>query len=276
MAVYGRTLISEYFARVGLVGELTPNLESLQRLVFAHVTTIPFENLDVLLDRTILVDEASVFEKLVRKRRGGYCYEHNRLMVTVLKELGFHARSLAGRVVWNKPKEQRSGRLHLFTAVTLDGEDYLVDVGVGNPTPTAPFKISAELQTTPHDQRRVVPDPEGRAGVFMHQVWWDSAWKDIYEFALDDCYMIDCEVGNFYVHKHPASWFRAKLMCTRARPDGTRIALVDTELTERRADSIIRTRTLTSGSELLAVLQSEFGLSFPEGTSFAATGAPVP
>ena len=93
--------LTAYFERIGYRGNADPTLDVLQDLVTAHTRTIPFENLDPLLGRPIddLSPEA-LADKLVRRRRGGLCYEHNGLFGYVLAELGFGVRRCAGRVVW--------------------------------------------------------------------------------------------------------------------------------------------------------------------------------
>src|ERR1700758_5278811 len=96
--------LNEYFDRIGYRGPAEPNLDALQGLVTAHTRTIPFENLDPLLG--IPVDDLSpeaLVDKLVHRRRGGYCYEQNGLMGYVLAEIGFRVRRLAARVVWMLP-----------------------------------------------------------------------------------------------------------------------------------------------------------------------------
>src|SRR5471030_1316332 len=87
-----------YFARVGFVGEARADLASLRALHEAHVTHIPFENLDIHLGRGIRLDLESVQAKLVRGRRGGYCFEHNALFAAALEEIGFPVTRLSARV----------------------------------------------------------------------------------------------------------------------------------------------------------------------------------
>ena len=96
--------LTGYFARIGYDGAADPTFDVLQDLVTAHTHAIAFENLDPLLG--VPVDDLSpeaLFDKLVHRRRGGYCYEHNGLMGYVLQELGFGVRRFAARVVWTTP-----------------------------------------------------------------------------------------------------------------------------------------------------------------------------
>src|SRR3954447_9347452 len=93
--------LTGYFNRVNYGGPAEPTFEVLQDLVTAHTRTIPFENLDPLMGVPVYdLSPGSLTDKLVRRRRGGYCYEQNGLMGYVLAEIGFRVRRFAGRVIW--------------------------------------------------------------------------------------------------------------------------------------------------------------------------------
>ena len=68
-----------YLDRIGLTRPITVNIEGLCQLQYAHLMRVPFENLDIHLGRPIRLDLASFFEKIVIRRRGGFCYELNGL-----------------------------------------------------------------------------------------------------------------------------------------------------------------------------------------------------
>jgi arylamine N-acetyltransferase len=89
-----------YFARIGYRGSRAPELATLNAIVRAHVQSIPFENVDVLLGKPIELAPEAIVAKLVASRRGGYCFEHNTLLLHVLLALGFDARPLSARVRW--------------------------------------------------------------------------------------------------------------------------------------------------------------------------------
>ena len=90
--------VAAYFARIGYQGSLAPTLETLRALHFAHVSTIPFENLDIVLGKTISLDLGHLQAKLVTAKRGGYCFEQNALFAAALESLGFEVVRLAARV----------------------------------------------------------------------------------------------------------------------------------------------------------------------------------
>lgn len=121
--------IHEYFERVRYRGSGAPTLETLNALHRAHVFNIPYENLDIHLGRTLHLDSAHIFQKLVRARRGGWCYEMNGVFAWALRELGFRVKLLAGTVV--REGVERMHGDHLVLLVELD-QPYVADVGFGD------------------------------------------------------------------------------------------------------------------------------------------------
>ena len=128
------TDIDAYFARIGYDGPTTPTLETLTALVTAHGTHIPFENLDPLMGIPVFdLSARALFDKMVYRRRGGYCYEQNGLLRNVLCDLGFDVDALAGRVVWMNPDGlggAPTALTHQVLSVRVPGveQPYLVDV----------------------------------------------------------------------------------------------------------------------------------------------------
>src|SRR5258705_1223674 len=138
--------LAGYFDRIGHGGPAEPTVETVQALVAAHNRSIPFENLDPLLGIPVAdLSAAALFDKLVHRRRGGYCYEHNGLMGYVLEELGFGVERFAGRVVWMNPGGALPAQTHQVLSVTVPGVDgqLLVDVGFGGQALTAPIRPEA-------------------------------------------------------------------------------------------------------------------------------------
>lgn len=261
--------LDAYLARIGYSGSRAPTLDTLHALTKAHATSIPFENLDVLLGHPIELEMDSVFDKLVTRRRGGYCFEQNTLFLSVLESLGFAAEPLSARVRLNRPRDFLPPRTHVFLRVTVAGEPWLTDVGVGAASLTSAIRFVAdEPQVTPHDTRRLVRE----GAVWMHQVRWGDTWQDVYDYTGEGMPPIDREVANWFTSAHPRSHFRGRVMVARALPDGGRISVQDRELTIR--DPGGRTshqRQLASNDELLEVLRDRFALELPVGTRLLLT-----
>ena len=273
------TDLDAYFARIGDDGPRTANLETLRRIVEAHVRSIPFENLDILLGRPISVQPQDIERKLVHSGRGGYCFEQNTLMQHVLIALGFSVRPLSARVRFQKPRSFVPPRTHLFSRVELEGETWLVDVGVGGLSPTAPLRLVLDApQATPHETRRISAAGdwsgfEQRApdALLYHQVLLGEVWEDVCEFTLEEMHPIDRELGNWFTSTHPASHFRDVLTVARSTDEG-RVTLLNRELKHRGPNGALESHTLRTPKDLLDALRGEFGLDFAAGTRFDCPG----
>jgi N-hydroxyarylamine O-acetyltransferase len=260
--------LDAYFARIGYAGPRNPSLEVLNAIVEAHIQSIPFENLDVLLRREIRLEPAALFQKLILDRRGGYCFEQNGLLLEILRTMGFQISPLSARVRWQRPRDFTPPRTHVFLRAAVNGENWLVDVGVGGLSPTSAIRLeeSGRVQTTPHEPRRIVRE-DGR---LFHQVLLGDQWCDLYEFTLEEMPLIDRELGNWYTSAHPLSHFRDRLIVARAAPQGVRLTMQDDEFSIRGRDGHADTRKLNSPEELLEVLATHFGLHFPAATRFGS------
>ncbi|WP_428339466.1 arylamine N-acetyltransferase family protein [Mycobacterium sp.] len=213
--------LTRYFARIGYEGAADPTLDVLQDVVSAHTQAIPFENLDPLLG--VPVDDLSpeaLFDKLVHRRRGGYCYEHHGLMGYVLQELGFGVRRFAARVVWTAPPSSPvPAQTHTLLGVAPPGAPqlFLIDVGFGGQTPTSPLRLeTGSAQQTTHGPYRL----ESRGDILVLQAEIRGGWQSLYEFATKTAPPIDLQVGSWYVSTHPSSHFVTNLMASLVNADG--------------------------------------------------------
>ena len=251
-----------YLARIDYGGSRQPSLETLTALHAAHVTAVPFENLDILLGRTISLDLAALQAKIVAGRRGGYCFEQNTLFQAVLERLGFRVASLAARVRMGSSGVRP--RTHMLLRVELEEGACLADVGFGgdglmHPLPFAP---GAEVWTAGVGHRLKREDD-----LWVLTANVNGDWVDLYAFTLEPQYPPDYEMANHYTSTWPASKFVQTLTAQRVRADG-RAILRNRDLAVREGGSV-RKEVVRDPGHLLEVLDREFGLSFPAGTRFA-------
>jgi N-hydroxyarylamine O-acetyltransferase len=122
--------VASYLARIGFDGVARPDLATLRALHRAHVHTVPFENIDVQLRRPVTLDTHAIYDKLVNRRRGGWCYELNGLMGWALEQIGFEVTRVAAAVMRATSGDEALGG-HLCLLVRLD-RLYFVDVGFGS------------------------------------------------------------------------------------------------------------------------------------------------
>lgn len=245
-----------YFARIGYKGPATPTLETLRALHALHPATIPFENVDVLLDRGVSLDPDAVWTKLITAKRGGYCYEQNGLLKRVLTAMGYEVEGLIARVRWQAPPgAPERPRSHMALRVTLGGEPWLVDVGFGGCVLTQPLRLqTGVIQATPHGAFRL--SDENRE--YLLEAELEGRWAPLYVLSPHAQNDVDYEMANWWTSTHPTSRFRQHLSAARTTPKA-RFALLDNRLTVRHADGRIERHELRVG-ELREALQVVFKL----------------
>jgi len=255
----GRDDVSAYFDRIGYAGPREPSLAALRGIVAGHATSIPFENIDVLLGRGARLDAAALADKLVTRRRGGYCFEHNTLLLNALTAVGFAVEGLAARVVWGRPEGDPGPRTHMLLRVTLPEGVYLADVGFGGLTLTAPIRFTPDIeQQTPHEPHRLMP----RGDALELQARLDDEWVPLYRAGPEAQLPVDYEVGNWFTATFPGGLFTSNLLC--ARPDtDCRYALLNDRFTIRRRGEPAERRVLQSAAELGEVLAGDFHVPTP-------------
>ena len=254
--------LDAYFERIGYAGARTPTLETLRAIHLRHAQAIPFENLNPLLRWPVRLDAASLEQKLVRDRRGGYCFEQNLLLSHVLRALGFSVTGLAARVLWNVPDGVVTPRGHMLLLIDLDDDAYVVDVGFGGLTLTGPLRLEPDVeQATPHEPFRL-----RRAGdTFVMQALVNAEWKALYRFDLQEQLLPDYEVTNWYLSNHPHSHFVTGLVV--ARPDrDRRYVLRNREFAVHHLNGSTERRVLRTASELRATLEEVFRLTLPDAS----------
>jgi N-hydroxyarylamine O-acetyltransferase len=261
--------LNAYLARIGYDGAVEPSLQTLNGIVQAHVQSIPFENLDVLQGRPIELAPDALERKLVRARRGGYCFEQNGLLLLALEAMGFDVKPLSARVRYGRPAGAVPPRTHLFLRVEINGTSWLADVGVGGFSMTSAIRLDhLDEQATPHEPRRVIHEGSLR----LHQVRFGRDWHDLYEFTLEEMPLIDRELANWYTSAHPLSDFRNRLVVALALPGGRRKTLLNREFSERSRDGTSDGRIIGSPEELRIVLADDFGLHLEPGATLTCPG----
>ena len=250
--------IAAYVARIGYRGPLTHSLETLVGLHRAQAFTIPFENLDVHLNRPIGLDAASLEQKLVRTRRGGYCYELNGLFRLVLQQLGFSVTCLVGRnLIAGHPLRPRA---HQVLQVDVAGQPWLADLGFGINGLIEPIPLLAGPEHQQFfDRYRLQAAPQHN---FHLQLLMQGAWQSLYTFTLDEAQPSDYQMMNFFYSQSPDSPFRRQRISTLAAPE-FRASLVDRELKIRRSDGSITVTALESAEVIEQVLATYFGIRLP-------------
>jgi N-hydroxyarylamine O-acetyltransferase len=250
---------SAYLARIGVPLPLPPSPESLRALQLAHLMTVPFENLDIPLGREIVLDEKAFFEKVVRHRRGGFCYELNGLFAALLRHSGFPVTLLSARVA------RATGGFgpeydHLTLLVEFPGNQprRLADVGFGDSfREPLLFDEPGEQAASACDNGRAYQLRRAGDEVTLWRLQDDGGWKPQYLFSPVPRRLEEFAAMCHYQQTSPDSHFTQRRICSRATPAG-RITLADLRLifTENGGRS---EQTLTEDQHRAALLE-HFGI----------------
>jgi N-hydroxyarylamine O-acetyltransferase len=247
--------LEAYFDRIRYAGSRKAAPETLSALHGAHLASIPFENLDVLLGRRIRLDLGSLQAKLVDRRRGGYCFEQNSLFAAVLRHLGFRVTTLEARV--RPPGATRPlPRTHMVLRVDLPDRAVLADVGFGGDGPLQPVDLDGEISEQGGSAYRAIE--EGPAKVL--QIRGHDGWRDLYAFTLDEALPIDFEVANHYTSTWPESPFVTTLTAQLSLSDERRILRGRTMTTRRNGRETVRD---VDEFDLIPLLGETFGIELP-------------
>ena len=246
--------LQQYLQRIGYQSRLLGDARTLRGLHRAHVMGIPFENIDVVLHGTVSLTLDDIANKLVRRRRGGYCYEHTLLFAEVVKQLRMPVILLAARVRMGSQKLRP--RTHAMLKARADGQDWLADVGFGGGglLEPIPFARGAENRQGGWTFRL---DQEDRYSWVLRSKRPDG-WVDVYSFSEEPQTMEDFRVLNHYMSTHPHSPFVGRLHVQRAHAS-TRVALHGLELTTSQPDGGFDHRRLEAG-DLPETLKKTFGI----------------
>jgi len=247
--------LDAYLARLGLDGPVPPTPRGLRRIHRAHALAVPFENLDILLGRGIDLDLEAIQAKLVRRRRGGYCYEHNLLFGAALERLGFGVMRLSARVRMGSPHVRPHS--HMLLRVEAEGTAWLADVGFGG---------EGLLDTLPFADGAVTSNPDGwnhalqseETGDWVLRSLHPDGWFDLYAIGPEPQHRVDYEVVNWFLSTNPRSPFVTTLIAQRSTPE-LRLTLTDRRLVETRPDGA-ETVTELDDPGLVETLRERFGI----------------
>lgn len=246
--------VSTYLQRINYDGPLTPSAETLRHLHLAHLLSVPFENLSIHWRQPIVLTEDSLFEKIVRRRRGGFCYELNGLFAALLRALGFNVTMLSAEVA-NAAGEFGPPFDHMTLMVTLE-ERWLADVGFGDSF-REPLLVDKRDPQIQDDEAFKIEDTETH--LVMSRRAETGSWQPQYRFTLEPHDYADYEEMCRYHQTSPQSHFTQKRICSRATIDGreslSEMRLITTRGRERKEIE------LSSASQYADALREKFGIT---------------
>lgn len=263
--------IIPYLDRIGWKtaerGQAVENLATLQALHELHVRAFPFENLDLFLSGQISLEPSRLFDKLVIRRRGGWCFELNGLLQQVLTSLGFETRALMARNLTAPGKP----RTHMVLLVFWDGLAWLADTGFGGTVLRRPMLFREGQEDV---QDGIAFQLDRRPGAAEGHLWeepplWvlqtrkQGQWSDLYGFSLEEWEPQDFSVANHFHVTSPVSSFPQARLVNRITPTG-RQSLVDRTFRQFRQEDgeekLVEERILTSAEEYRRILKDHLSL----------------
>lgn len=268
--------IDRYLARLGLCTRPEPNPAGIVALQSAHRRAIGFENLDIALGHGIRIDAQSVFDKLVVRQRGGYCFEQNRLYADALNAIGIANRPLLARVRLGLVEDMTPPRTHVCLLATVEGTPWLLDAGFGGSNvPPLPLDDGTTAQTEDgawHRLRRIGENGRCRGEWILERAGLPSAtdgrcqthedWQAQYTFDLAEVAPDDLEQANHWTSTRPGTRFTTLHVVSIPLPRGF-ASMVDRELTVHDAAGTQR-RVIADAADYARTLRDVFQIALDE------------
>ena len=244
-------MMDKYLKKIGFRGKVEKSKGSLDQLVQAQLTHVPFENLDIWAKGACpSLEREDLYEKIVIRNRGGYCFELNTLFRQLLEYLGFEAYQAVSSLVDEAGNAFPAA--HNVIICTLDGQKYLIDVGYGGPVPFG----AMPLTEGPWENFRL----RQQEGFWYLDRLEDGNYRNSIRFRDMPASLAELIPLNFYVSQNPGIHFRHRLNVSMKQPDGTICRLLGDQLHVRTADSVVD-KTVTR-EEVPAILLEHFGIAY--------------
>lgn len=246
--------LTDYLHRIDYTGTPTADIETVARMMRRQLFSVPFENLDVQAGKIVSLVPEEIVEKIVGRKRGGYCYEVNGLFAMALQSLGISYRFVAARPMFYPARRPRT---HMALVLTLGAERWLCDLGFGSYGIRAPMRLSALDEEIAQDDDTFMMTL-GDDGFYLLRAKVDGQWTNQYAFDLSPQEWVDFVPANYLNSTHPEAIFVrmtvAVLMTAAGRKilGGDSLKIVAHGRTEQRT---------VAPNELAGVLAREFGLT---------------
>jgi len=277
-------MLNAYLNRLGLSrseAQACEGLDALKKITRAHLEKIPFENVDALTGTIPSLEPDVLCKKLLVDCRGGYCFETNKLMYMMLKELGFKVKPFVSYIMLNRPLDSPGPRAHMAMAVVLDDQEYLADVGMGGWSIRDPLALRPDVEQVDEGtgevhrvlsspllghivQRKLpasaAPPPSSREQVEQQP---GDNWASLFAFFdTKPALKVDFDMGNQFAATYPHSPFVVGPLGGRVLKD-RRISLYHRLLMVQPYEAAPEMRMFESPQELLKFYEGVIGIVMP-------------
>lgn len=249
--------VERYLARIGHHGPVGVDLHTLTALQRAHLTAVPFENLNVYFGVGVSTDVASSLSKIVEQGRGGWCFENNGAFGALLEAIGFDVTRLGAAVLLGGPSDMIG---HLALEVKLD-RAWLVDVGFDAAGPIIPLAINERgPQDGGNGTFEFIPSDKGLT-ITRHDD--DGVPMPQYRFRRVAHQMSDFEAASQFLQHDERSPFLRGPFANRLLDGGPdRVTVTPERLRVVRGGEVVD--TTLGGGDWPTTLHDWFGMHPPE------------
>lgn len=257
--MYNQSEITTYLKKINYQGDNSVNLHNLRQLQYCHLLRIPYENLSAMNGSPVLLDESSLYDKIISHDRGGYCFELQGLFYYLLKSLGYQVEQFAGRFM-DEPGHIQMRR-HRVLVMTLEGKRYVCDVGVRSESSRFPLELVEDvIQSDCVGDYYYKKDPF--YGWVQMQRLKGKDWKTILGFTEEKQIDDDYVMPSFYCEKHPDSTFN-KFMKISIFTDKANLNIVGNEYRVFAEGRIQERRQIQNDTEARRILAEHFHIQVP-------------
>ena len=246
-------VLQEYFDRIDFSGDAKAYIVTITGMMRCQLFSVPFENLDVQAGKIVSLVPEEIVDKIIGRKRGGYCFEVNGLFAMALEALGFPYQFVAARPMMYPVRKPKT---HMAIVVKADGEEWLCDLGFGSYGIRAPMRLNlldAEIKQD-FDTFMLSKTNERE---YLLQALVEGKWADQYAFDLSPQEWIDFAPANYLSSTHPDAIFVQKLVVVLHNPKGR----------ESLSDHILKTvsegrveKQTTRPEDRASILSSRFRL----------------
>jgi len=243
-----------YLKRINYQGIPKCDFETLHALQCMHLQIVPYENIDIVQGIPLSLKIEDLYEKIVTRRRGGYCFELNALFSWLLRGIGFNVVNYMARFLKDEPEIPM--RRHRVMVVSCKEGDFLCDVGVGLVVPRRPLPFVHGKVDRQNGEKYII-EKDNFLGNVLYE-WRNDTWRELYAFTVEPQLEQDFIAISYYCENHPESIFKAQEMVHIFTKTGRKsVAGKEVRLYENGSVDVLTPTSLAAYHDLL---QLHFGI----------------
>ena len=246
--------VRKYLDRIGYAGDIEATKQVLIAIQRAHLLSVPYENMDILAGKRLSLDIDDLYDKVVMRNRGGYCFEVNALFGWLLSEIGFPVQNFFGRFVRGEP--QIPMRRHHVLVARIGEDRYVCDVGVGIAIAREPLLLQEGL-VQKQDFGTYKIERDAALGWVIYSMEHNE-WEWLYSFTEEPQLPVDFVQPTFFCEYAPESIFNKEPMIALRTPDGRKT--IDGDTLKIFSSGGVKVEKLDGEAALHEALKTHFGI----------------